>query len=126
MKHYPKSLISFRKLQGGQFGTLDVSAISPDYVQLALGTDFIQLTRAQWIALRSAGDRFFHSEAERAILTRDDGEPVLFEETETVNLEDETREAIYVEDEPAVRPVPPRAAKARPRQNGRRREGVAG
>jgi hypothetical protein len=115
MKHFPKSLLSFRKLQGGQFGTLDVSAISPDYIQLALGTDFVQLTRPQWIALRSVGDRFFRAETERVILTRDDGEPVLFEEMD----------ADDVEAEEIVDRMPPRGARPpRPRPGVRRRDSM--
>jgi hypothetical protein len=97
MKHFPKPLISFRKLQGGQFGTLDVQATDPHYVQLALGTDFIQLTRAQWIALRSTIDRFFGCETETVVLVREDGDSVIFEP----------------EDEEEVRP-PPQQVRSRP------------
>ena len=113
MKRFPKKLISFRRLQGGQFGTLDVSAVSPEYVQLAFGSDFIQLTRPQWIALRSMIDRFFGSETERVILTREDGEPVLFEDIDD--------EAVEVE-EIADRDVSPRTHRGRPRHGARRRD----
>jgi hypothetical protein len=82
MKHFPKPLISFRKLQGGQFGTLDVQATDPHYVELALGGDFVDLTRAQWVALRSTIDRFFGSETETVVLTNEDGEGVIFEAEE--------------------------------------------
>jgi hypothetical protein len=116
MRHFPKKLISFRKLQGGQYGTLDVSAVSPDYVQAALGGDFVQFTRPQWIAMRSMVDRFFGSETERVILTRDDGEPVLFEELDA--------EAIDVEEVPGRDPGP-RVQRMRPR-HGRRRPDIAG
>ena len=91
MKHFPKPLISFRRLQGGQFGTLDVAATDPHYVQLALGSDFIQVTRAQWIALRSMVDRFFGCETETVVLVREDGEPVIFEEREEEVDEEEFR-----------------------------------
>ena len=87
MKHFPKSLISFRKLQGGQFGTLDVSATDRHEVQLALGTDFVRVTRSQWIALRTSVDRFFGSETETVVLVGDDGDAVVFEERED-DLED--------------------------------------
>jgi hypothetical protein len=91
MKHFPKPLISFRRLQGGQFGTLDVAATDPHYVQLALGSDFIQLTRPQWIALRSTIDRFFGCEAETVVLIREDGEPIIFEEQEEEIEEEDFR-----------------------------------
>jgi hypothetical protein len=108
MKHFPKPLISFRKLQGGQFGTLDVSATDPHYVQLALGTDFIQVTRSQWIALRSTIDRFFGCETETVVLVGEDGEAVIFEE----------REEELDDDEEEFRPPPP---PPRNRQQQRRR-----
>jgi hypothetical protein len=108
MKHFPKPLISFRKLQGGQFGTLDVQATTPHDVQLALGSDFIQLTRAQWIALRSSVDRFFHCETETVILAEEGAPRVIFEEREE-----------EIEEEEIVPPPPPparnRAAGARRR-----------
>ena len=75
MKHFPKPLISFRKLQGGQFGTLDVQAATPHDVQLALGSDFIYLTRPQWIALRCAVDRFFGCETETVVVASPTGRP---------------------------------------------------
>jgi hypothetical protein len=107
MKRFPRALISFRKLQGGQFGTLDVQATGAHYIQLALGSDFIQLNRPQWIALRSVVDRFFGCETETVVLTREDGEPVIFEERE--------------EDvEEVVRPMP---SQARNRPATRRRAG---
>ena len=108
MKHFPKPLISFRKLQGGQFGTLDVQATDPHYVQLALGSDFVRLTRAQWIALRCAVDRFFGCETETVILTREGG-PVIFEEREEEVEEEE------------VRPAPPPVARNRAASSTRRR-----
>ena len=89
MKHFPKPLISFRRLQGGQFGTLDVQATGPNSVQLALGSDFVRLTRSQWIAMRSNVDRFFGCETEAVVVTVDerDGGSVVFEETEDDDVE---------------------------------------
>jgi hypothetical protein len=103
MKHFPKPLISFRKLQGGQFGTLDVSATDPHDVQLALGTDFVSVTRSQWIALRTSVDRFFGCESETVVLVSDDGDAIVFEEHEEAFEE--------------VRPAP---SPARRRPTGRR------
>ena len=103
MKHaFSKPLISFRRLQGGQFGTLDVTGLGPDYVQLALGTDFVSLTRPQWLALRGVIDRFFRCEAERGVR---DEEDVVIERTE-VEVEE-------VEDVRAAAPARGRAARRR-------------
>jgi hypothetical protein len=112
MKHFPKPLISFRKLQGGQFGTLDVQAATPHSVQLSLGSDFIQLTRPQWIALRCAVDRFFHCETETVIVTQEGASRVLYEE----------REEEIEEEEIAPAPSPP----ARSRAAGARRRTANG
>ena len=114
MKHFPKPLISFRKLQGGQFGTLDVQATTPHSVQLSLGSDFIYLTRPQWIALRCAVDRFFHCETETVIVTQEGGRPVIFEEREEVEEE--------IEEEVIAPPPPP----ARSRAAGARRRTANG
>jgi hypothetical protein len=110
MKHFPKALISFRNLQGGQFGTLDVEATDPHYVQLALGSDFIAVTRDQWLALRGAIDRFFGCEEEAFVVTREGGGvgPVFIEER---------FEEIEEEEEVVAPPPPP----VRPRSTTRRR-----
>jgi len=113
MKHFPKPLISFRKLQGGQFGTLDVQAATPHSVQLSLGSDFVQLTRPQWIALRCAVDRFFHCETE-TVIVQERAERVVFEEREEVEEE--------IEEEVIAPPPPP----ARSRAAGARRRTANG
>ena len=41
---YPQKLLSFRNLQGGQFGSIDVTAISDDLVELDFGADFDRLS----------------------------------------------------------------------------------
>ena len=107
MKHFPKPLISFRKLQGGQFGTLDVQAATPHSVQLSLGSDFIYLTRPQWIALRCAVDRFFHCETETVIVAQQGGRSVIFEEREVEEREEE------IEEEEIAPPPPPPPARSR-------------
>lgn len=107
---YPKPLISFRRLQGGQFGTLDVSALSANSVQLALGSDYIALTRAQWLSLRTVIDKEFGTERETVILTDSEGEPIVFEEEEEEIDEDAT-----VDNSVIVTPPPAPAKKARRR-----------
>jgi hypothetical protein len=84
---FPKKLISFRNLQGGQYGTLDVTAREATLVELALGGDYIWLTPEQWISLRSAIDPVFGLETERetvVVATDDKGHPVVIEELERV------------------------------------------
>lgn len=41
---YPKKLLTLRNLQGGQFGTLDVTAVNDKLVELDFGADFIRLS----------------------------------------------------------------------------------
>jgi hypothetical protein len=84
---FPKKLISFRNLQGGQYGTLDVTAREAGLVELALGGDYVWLTPDQWIALRSAIDPLFGLETERetvVVATDDQGQPMVIEEVERV------------------------------------------
>ena len=83
----PKKLISFRNLQGGQYGTLDVTVREPSLVELALGGDYIWLTPDQWIALRSVIDPVFGLETEReTVVVASDakGHPIVIEEVERV------------------------------------------
>ena len=84
---FPKKLISFRNLQGGQYGTLDITAREPTLVELALGGDYIWLTPDQWIALRSAIDPLFGLQTERetvVVATDAKGHPLVIEEVERI------------------------------------------
>jgi hypothetical protein len=84
---FPQKLISFRNLQGGQYGTLDVTAREANVVELALGGDYVWLTPDQWVALRSAIDPVFGLRTERetvVVATDDRGHPMVIEEVERV------------------------------------------
>jgi hypothetical protein len=64
MRFHPRLLITFRNLLGGQYGTLDVTARDSGHLELALGADFVWMTRDQWLELRRVADKFFHIERE--------------------------------------------------------------
>jgi hypothetical protein len=84
---FPKKLISFRNLQGGQYGTLDVTAREPTLVELALGGDYVWLTPEQWVALRSVIDPMFGLQTERetvVVATDAKGHPLVIEEVERI------------------------------------------
>ena len=49
---YPRVLVRFDGLQGGQSGFLALTASSDDLADLQLGADFVRLTRAQAAELR--------------------------------------------------------------------------
>lgn len=84
-KVFPKKLIAFRNLHGGQYGTLDVTARDARLVELALGGDYVWLTPDQWAALRSAVDAVFGLDIETVVVATDDeGEPIVIEERERV------------------------------------------
>jgi len=42
--NYPKKLLALRGLQGGQFGALDVTAVSDALIELDFGPDFDRLS----------------------------------------------------------------------------------
>ena len=88
MRHpFPKKLISFRNLQGGQYGTLDVTARDVGLVELAMGGDYVWLTPDQWIALRAAIDPIFDLETDKetvVVATDPKGHPIVIEEVERV------------------------------------------
>ena len=41
---YPQQLLKLAKLQGGQFGSLDVTAVSDRLVELDFSADFVRLS----------------------------------------------------------------------------------
>lgn len=107
---FPKPLISFQKLFGGQFGTLDVSVDHKHYVQLALGGDFVALTRQQWITLRTVVDRAFGTEGHTVVLTDAEGRPISFERDDVVEVQAEEvdEEEVEIETPPPAPPKRPR------------------
>ena len=87
INRFPKKLIAFRNLQGGQYGTLDVTAREATEVELALGGDYVWLTPDQWIALRSAIDPIFGIQLDKetvVVATDAKGHPIVIEERERV------------------------------------------
>jgi hypothetical protein len=42
--NYPKKLLALRGLQGGQFGAIDVTAVSDTLIELDFGPDFDRLS----------------------------------------------------------------------------------
>ena len=99
-RHYPKVLKTFRKLEGGKFGYLDVIARSPGVLELALGDDFLRFSREQAFALANVM-------ADWMTETRREDEPPCREETEVVE------EAIVEE-----------RIETRPKSRGRRADSV--
>jgi hypothetical protein len=55
---YPKKLLTLQNLQGGQFGTIDVTAMSDDLIELDFAADFDRLTPDAARALIGALDRW--------------------------------------------------------------------
>ena len=96
---FPRLLLSMRNLQGGQYGTLDVTARAADTVELALGGDYVWLQPDEWRALRAAVDKFFCTDLEATVVV-------------TTTRTEERQEVEVLEDrecEPESRPPhPPR------------------
>jgi hypothetical protein len=55
---HAKLLASFRGLEGGSYGTLDLRALSTDRLEMTLGADFVYLTRSQASSLVQALSAF--------------------------------------------------------------------
>ncbi|HEY8075116.1 MAG TPA: hypothetical protein VIF62_13425 [Labilithrix sp.] len=55
---YPKKLLTLQNLQGGQFGTIDVTAMSDQFIELDFAADFDRLTPESARALIGALDRW--------------------------------------------------------------------
>jgi hypothetical protein len=56
--HFPHTISRFTALEGGQYGTADLVAITPETLEFQLGGDFVQFSRRQAEQLRNAVDRF--------------------------------------------------------------------
>src|SRR5262245_13091129 len=76
MKHrFPKQILSLASLGGGDFGTLELTALDHNTVEFTLGGDYITLTRKQWAQVRTAVDRLFSLGVEVDVrVTEPDGE----------------------------------------------------
>ena len=57
-RKFPRTIARFLQLQGGQYGTLDLVAITDDSLELLLGADFVRFTREQAEDLRDAVQKF--------------------------------------------------------------------
>ncbi len=55
---YPKKLLTLQNLQGGQFGAIDVTALSDGLIELDFAADFDRLTPEGARALIGALDRW--------------------------------------------------------------------
>jgi hypothetical protein len=74
---FPKQILSLANLRGGDFGTLEITAIDRTRVELTLGGDNIVLTRDDWAKVRSAVDPLFGVEVEVDVtVTEPDGEVI--------------------------------------------------
>src|SRR5437016_4144062 len=65
-RHFPRQIARFLHLQGGQYGTLVLMALTDDTLELQLGGDFVQFTREQSEDLRDAVQKFLCLESEEA------------------------------------------------------------
>ena len=65
---YPKKLLTLQNLQGGQFGTIDVTAMSDQFIELDFAADFDRLTPEAARALIGALDRWLSQLPDAAIV----------------------------------------------------------
>jgi hypothetical protein len=73
---FPRPIARFLQLEGGQYGTCDLCAVTRHRLELQLGGDFVYFTREQASDLRDAVQKFLDlegqtdeelAEAERAV-----------------------------------------------------------
>lgn len=63
-RRFPRPIALFRHLQGGQYGTAELLAITDDVLELQLGADYVRFTREQAERLRDAVQKFLCLENE--------------------------------------------------------------
>jgi hypothetical protein len=57
-RKFPREIARFFQLEGGQYGTVDLVALTAHVLELQTGSDFVQFTREQAADLRDALQRF--------------------------------------------------------------------
>ena len=112
-RHFPRQIARFQHLQGGQYGTLVLIALTDDTLELQLGGDFVQFTREQAEHLRGAVQKFLCLEEEEEG-RREHREEERAEEIaeEVVEVVEELLERTPPSDRPSE-PPPRRRKKAR-------------
>ena len=119
-RKFPRPVARFVQLQGGQYGTVDLLAITDDVLELQLGGDFVRFTRDQAEDLRDAVQKFlcFEKEEEERRERRAGGRREECEEEEELVEEVlEVAEELLERAPPSDRPSepPPRRRKRRAR-----------
>jgi hypothetical protein len=62
---FPRPVARFLQLEGGQYGTVDLIALTPHDLEMQLGADFVQFTRKQAEDFRDAVQCFLDFGDER-------------------------------------------------------------
>ncbi len=57
-RKFPREIARFLQLEGGQYGTVDLVALTAHILELQTGSDFVQFTREQAADLRDALQKF--------------------------------------------------------------------
>lgn len=61
---FPRAITRFFQLEGGQYGTVEMTALTAHKLEVQLGADFVQFTRKQAEDLRDAVQTFLDLGAE--------------------------------------------------------------
>jgi hypothetical protein len=101
-RKFPRTIARFLQLEGGQYGTLDLVALTEETLELQLGADFVQFTREQAEDLRDAVQTFLDVECAEEPKRGDRVEERVEERVEVVENE-----------LPSEPPVPTRRKRAR-------------
>ena len=64
-RHFPRPIARFLQLEGGQYGTVDLIALTPHHLEMQLGGDFVRFTRDQAADFRAAIELFLELGGER-------------------------------------------------------------
>jgi hypothetical protein len=81
---YPKVLKTFRKLEGGKFGYLDIIARNRATLEFALGDDFVRFSRENAYVMANVVADWLEETKEDEAPSREETEFVVVETTERV------------------------------------------
>jgi hypothetical protein len=84
---FPRPIARFIQLEGGQYGSVDMRALTPHRLEFQLGVDFVVFTHKQAEDLRDAVQLFIDLGVERHAPRRE--EAIVEEEEEVVEVVEE-------------------------------------
>jgi hypothetical protein len=111
---FPRPIARFLQLEGGQYGTVDMTALTPHKLEVQLGVDFVQFSRKQAEDLRDAVQAFLDLGRPREDSDRPPPPSDRRSDRRGEEVEEEIEEEVIVKERVVVEEEPRRRRPRRP------------